>query len=146
MIAPDANLLIYANHATSPYHPASKVWLEYLFSGTDPVGIPIPSVNGFLRFMTHPGIHPRPASFKQAAEIVDSWLALPHVRILYPGERHWHLVKKLGLDIRASGNVMTDVGIAAIALEYGATIHTNDRDFARFPGLKWHNPLSPSMG
>ena len=141
MISPDANLLIYANHMTSPSHLASKMWLEDLFSGTEPVGIPIFSLNGFLRFMTHPGIHPRPASFKKAAETVDLWLALPHVRILYPGERHWNLVKKLGLDIRASGNVITDVAIAAIAVEYGAIIHTNDRDFARFPGVRWFNPL-----
>jgi toxin-antitoxin system PIN domain toxin len=141
VIAPDANLLIYANHFTSPSHEASKAWLEELFSGTDLVGLPIFSVTGFLRFMTHPGIHPRPASFRQASEIVESWLAVPNVRIIYPGERHWQIVKQLGLDIRASGNVITDVAIAALAMEYGAVVHTNDRDFARFPGLRWFNPL-----
>jgi predicted nucleic acid-binding protein len=91
--------------------------------------------------MTNTGIHPKPPSFRQVTEVIDSWLALPHVRILYPGDRHWGLLQQLGADTRASGNFITDAAIAAIAIEHGATIHTNDRDFARFPGLRWENPL-----
>ena len=143
MIAPDANLLIYASHPTSKFHIASKAWLEELLSSSETVGLPILSIYAFLRFMTNPGIHPRPATFRQATEIVDSWLALPHVRILHPGDRNWSLLKQLGVETRASGNFITDAAVAAIAMEYGAVIHTNDRDFARFPGLRWHNPLQP---
>jgi toxin-antitoxin system PIN domain toxin len=141
MIAPDANLLIYANHPTSSFHIASKAWLEELLSSSGPVGLPAPSLYAFLRFMTNTGIHPKPPSFRQVTEVIDSWLALPHVRILYPGDRHWGLLQQLGADTRASGNFITDAAIAAIAIEHGATIHTNDRDFARFPGLRWENPL-----
>ena len=143
MIAPDANLLIYANHPTSKLHKASKSWLEELLSSSEAVGLPILSIYAFLRFMTNPAIHPRPATFRQTTEIVDSWLALPHVRILHPGDRHWNLLQQLGVDTRASGNFITDVAIAAIALEHGAIVHTNDRDFARFPNLRWLNPLQP---
>ena len=142
MISPDANLLIYANHPTSLDYIASKVWLEGLLSSSEPVGIPILSVYAFLRFMTNPKVHPKPATFRHAAEVVDSWLALPHVQVLYTGDRHWSLLQQLGIDIRASGNVITDATIAAIAIEYGAIVHTNDRDFARFPGLRWTNPLA----
>jgi len=92
--------------------------------------------------MTNSKLHPKPATFHQASEIVDAWLDLPHVQILYPGDRHWGLLKELGVATRASGKFITDVAIAATALEYGAVVHTNDRDFARFPNLRWHNPLN----
>jgi len=34
-----------------------------------------------------------------------------------------------------------DAVLAAIALEHGATVCTTDREFARFAGLRWPNPL-----
>jgi len=142
MIVPDANLLIYANHPTSSFHPASKIWLETILSSSELVGLPVQSIYAFLRFMTNANVHPSPASFSEATEVVDAWLALPHVRVLYPGDRHWNLLKQLGAGTRASGKFITDVAIATIALEHGGAVHTNDRDFARFPNLRWHNPLT----
>jgi toxin-antitoxin system PIN domain toxin len=143
VIAPDANLLIYANNPATADYRASRNWLEDLLSSSEPVGIPILSLYAFLRFMTNSAIHPRPVPFRRAAEIIDEWLALPHVQVLYPGDHHWALLAALGADSRASGNVITDAAIAAIAIEYGATIHTNDHHFARFPNLRWLNPLKP---
>jgi predicted nucleic acid-binding protein len=72
---------------------------------------------------------------------MDSWLSLPQVLLLNPGDRHWVLLRGLSEQLRLSGVQVTDAAIAAIAIEYGAVIHTNDRDFARFPGLRWVNPL-----
>jgi len=141
VIAPDANLLIYAHDPVSPFHRKSLLWLQNILSSSDSFGIPVHSIYGFLRFVTNPRIASTPVSIQRATEIVDSWLNLPHVRILYPGDRHWGLLKQLGAETRASGNFITDAAIAAIAMEHGATIHTNDRDFARFPGLRWENPL-----
>ena len=92
----------------------------------------------------HVQTHPRAAiPFKQAAAVVDSWLALLHVRILYPGDRHWLIYKQLCSLIRIGGTQLADAAIAAIALEYGAVIHTNDSHFARFTGMRWYNPLQP---
>ncbi len=143
MIIPDANLLIYANSPTSAFHAASKAWLEKILSSAEPVGIPILSVYAFLRFFTNATIHPKPATFQQVAAIIDTWLALPHARMLYPGDRHWELLQQLAAQVRLQGAQTTDAAIAAIALEYGGVIHTNDRDFARFPGIRWINPLQP---
>jgi uncharacterized protein len=141
VIAPDANLLIYAYDAASPFHRASRSWVEGLLSSPEAVGLPILSIHAFLRFSTDPRIVPNPRTFGQAAEIVDSWLALAHVRILYPGDEHWLLLQRLAEQVRLRGGQITDAAIAAIAIEYGAVVHTNDRDFARFPGLRWVNPL-----
>jgi predicted nucleic acid-binding protein len=46
------------------------------------------------------------------------------------------------LDAQGSGaNLTTDAQIAAIATRHRATVHTADTDFARFPGVRWSNPL-----
>lgn len=141
MIAPDANLLIYSYNSTAPLHAESRRWMEDAFSGTETVGIPILSVHAFLRFVTHANHLNPPATFEEAAATINSWLALPHVRILYPGDQHWMHLQQLARQVRIRGPQVTDAAIAAIAMEYGAVVHTNDRDFARFPGLRWVNPL-----
>jgi toxin-antitoxin system PIN domain toxin len=142
MIAPDANLLIYAYTPQDSFHKSSRKWLEEILSGAEPVGIPIISIHAFMRVQTD--LRGRnPATFAQAAAAVDSWLELPHVHVLYPGDRHWVLFQQLCSHVKIRGTQLTDAVIAAIAQEYGATVHTNDRDFARFPGVRWHNPLQP---
>jgi len=42
---------------------------------------------------------------------------------------------------RARGNLIHDAWLAAIAIEQGSTLFTTDRDFAKFPGLRWRHPL-----
>jgi predicted nucleic acid-binding protein len=42
---------------------------------------------------------------------------------------------------RASGRLTTDAHLAAMAIETQAELHSNDADLARFPGLRWVNPL-----
>ncbi len=142
MILPDANLLIYAYAPSDPDHKKSRVWLEDILSGLAPVGIPMLSIYAFLRVVTDPkGINA--LSFQRAAEIVDSWLEPAHVRILYPGDQHWFILCDLADQVRLAGRQITDAAIAAIALEYGATVYSNDPHFARFPNVRWINPLKP---
>jgi hypothetical protein len=141
MIAPDANLLIYAYSPADRFHAAAREWMQNIFSSTHPVGIPILSIHAFLRVVTHPRVPSGPISFQRAAEIINSWLVLPNVCILYPGDRHWFILQQLSEEMGLTGALVTDAALASIAIEHGATIHTNDRDFVRFPDLRWHNPL-----
>src|SRR4051812_42462570 len=107
MIAPDANLLIYAYTPQDTFHKASRRWLEDIFSGAEPVGIPIISIHAFMRVQTD--LRGRnPVTFAQAASVVDSWLALPHVQALYPGDRHWIHFKQLCSQVKISGTQLTD--------------------------------------
>ena len=46
------------------------------------------------------------------------------------------------VDGEAQGPLVMDAHLAAPAIEHGATLCTKDRDFARFPGLRFRNPLS----
>jgi toxin-antitoxin system PIN domain toxin len=141
MIAPDANLLIYAYTPGSPYHAASLAWWEAALSGEEPVGIPLLSIYAFLRIVTNPNLPRGSVGIETALAAVDSWVALSHVRLLVPAERHWILLRNLANQVSLRGTQVNDATIAAVAIEYGATIYTNDRDFARFPGLRWTNPL-----
>jgi toxin-antitoxin system PIN domain toxin len=142
MIAPDANLLIYAHDPASPFHVASRDWLEQVLSASEPVGFPILALYGFLRFVTNAGLASRPLSFQQACAVINSWLDQQHTSSLHPGQRHWDILQKLSNEAPLRGNLITDAAIVAIAEEHGATIYSHDRDFARFPGLRWLDPLA----
>jgi len=77
-------------------------------------------------------------------QIVDGWLARRAVRLIAPGNSHWKLLKEMLTAGRVQGPIVTDAQLAAITIEYGGVLYTNDRDFARFPGLRWANPLAGS--
>lgn len=144
MIVLDANLLLYAYDAESVQHRQSRAFLEQIFSAPDPVGLPLQSISAFLRIMTHQNLRGSRFSLEEAVEIVEEWLSLPQVRLLVAGERHWQIFQRMLLEGHASGRLVTDAQIAAITIEYGGELLTNDRDFARFPGLRWRNPLLKS--
>ena len=144
MIVLDVNLLIYAYDTTCNEHRKARAWVEGAFLGDEPVGLPWQNISAFLRILTYPEISGERFSMKQAAGIVDEWLALPHVRTLVPGEGHWMLFQEMLTKGDVRGKLTSDAALAALTVEYGGVLYTNDRDFARFPGLRWVNPLLES--
>lgn len=74
---------------------------------------------------------------------MDRSLDQTNVRALGPGERHWSLFRQMLTEGQASRDLTTDAHLAALTLECGGILHTTDRDFARFPSLRWKNPLAP---
>lgn len=142
MILPDANLLLYAYHPRAAQHEASKSWLEATLSASEIVRIAWSTLWAFLRISTNPMVFERPLSMTEATAAVSSWLARPNTGILDPGERHWEILQRLLEQAQCSGPLVTDAVLAALAIEHGATLYTTDRDFSRFPGLAWTNPLS----
>jgi toxin-antitoxin system PIN domain toxin len=141
MIVLDVNLLIYAYDTTCPDHSAARAWIEEIFSGIEPIGIPWQTLSAFLRVLTYPGTLGERFTMKHALSIVDGWLELPQIRALSPGERHWDLFRELLLKADVRGKLTSDAALAALAIEYGGVLYSADRDFARFPGLRWVNPL-----
>jgi toxin-antitoxin system PIN domain toxin len=143
VILVDANLLLYAYHPRAEQHERSRTWLESVLSGPDPVCFAWLTLWAFLRIATSPRVFERPLSSSEAEAAISSWLEQPIASILDPGERHWDILRDVVRESQASGPLIMDAVLAAIALEHGATICTTDRDFARFSGLKWMNPLVP---
>ena len=141
MILPDANLLLYAYHPRAEQHEASRAWLEDALSGADLVGFPWLVLWAFVRISTNSRVFRQPLSAGEVTEVVSSWLGRPNVELLAPGERHWQILGRLLEEGQVAGPLVTDAALAALAIEHGATLYTTDRDFSRFPGLKWKNPI-----
>ena len=145
MIFVDANLLLYAYHTRAPEHARSRAWLEAALSGPERVGFAWLTLWAFLRIATNPRVFDRPLSVTEAESAVSSWLAQPAAIILEPEERHWEILRGLMRDGQTAGPLVMDAVVASIAIEHGATLYTTDRDFSRFIGLKWLNPLAAAQ-
>ncbi|MCA9796696.1 MAG: type II toxin-antitoxin system VapC family toxin [Candidatus Eremiobacteraeota bacterium] len=138
----DANLLLYAYDSTNPHHPQAREQLEQLLSRDEPVWLCWPVVLAFVRIATNPRLLTQPLEPDEAFAIVDSWLARTNVAWVGPGPGHWAILKRLIKEGQARGPLVSDAHLAALALEHGATLLSTDRDFARFPGLNYTNPLT----
>lgn len=140
MLIVDTNVLVYAVNADARQHAASYTWLsEQLRSGTEVIGMPWMSLLGFVRICTHARILGRPITAEQAMALVNAWISHPRVVTPEPSVRHAALLAGLLAEAGAAGNLTNDAHLAALALEYGATMVTFDRDFARF-GVRVHVP------
>lgn len=141
MIVIDANLLIYSYNVATSFHPVARQWLGEAFSDEERVGIPFQSILAFIRVSTNMNLPGTRSTMAASLATVDSWLALANVRVLNPGSEHWRIFEELCLAAGATGDLATDAHIAALAIENDAMLCSVDRDFARFPGLQWRNPL-----
>ena len=137
----DANILLYAYNKASEPHERARRWLEEALTGSAPVAFCWPTLLAFLRITTNPRAVSRPLQIAQARAIIDSWLAVPIATLVLPTERHWEILARLLTAGQASGPLVSDAHLAALAIEHGATLITNDRDFARFPDLRVEYPL-----
>lgn len=137
----DLNLLIYAVNENAPLHEKARSWLEKAFSDDDPVGLPWVVILGFLRVMTNGRIMPNPLPQPAALEMVEDWLSQSVVDIVSPSEKHWDIFRRIIEPLGTAGNLTTDAHIAALSIEYGATLYSTDNDFSRFQFVKWVNPL-----
>ena len=141
MILIDANLLVYAHVSSLPQHPAAVSWLDAQLKANAIVGIPWQSLLSFARLVTNPRIFERPLPIQSAWQQVEHWLDCPVVRIPVSGDRYREILGNL---IRTSvdrANLIPDAQLAALAIENGFVLYSTDRDFTRFPGLQWQDPL-----
>ena len=141
MIIPDANLILYAYDSESPFHQEAVRWWSSLLSNQTPVGLCSVVIFAFMRLSTHSRVFSNPLTMQEAKKLITSWIKRPNVRLLVPGSNHIESVCSLLEQAGTAGNLVTDAQIAALAMEYGATIHTADTDFARFTKVEWKNPL-----
>lgn len=141
MILVDTNLLLYAKVAGLPNHLRAAQWLEQAFASATRVGLPWHSLLGFLRISTNARAFARPLAMEQAWEQVEEWLSLRGVWIPEPTERHASVLGELLSSGNATGNLVPDAHLAALAVEHGLELCSTDADFARFPGVRWRNPL-----
>jgi len=138
----DVNVLVNAYREDAPHHDPCRAALEEAISSPAAFGLSSVVLSGFLRVVTHRRVFKTPTSLADAIEFAEVLLARPQATVIRPGARHWSIFTELCLDARATGNLIPDAYLAAIAIESGCEFVTTDRDFARFPGLTWTDPLS----
>ena len=135
-------MLVYAFHEGAPDHERYRAWLEATIASDEPVGVSELVLSGFVRVATHPRIFSPPAPIDQALAFASALRTQPNAVILTPGPRHWEIFERLCLAAGAKGNLVADAYLAALAIEAGSEWITTDRDFSRFPGLRWRHPLA----
>jgi len=137
----DANLLVYANDADSPHHSEARSWFEDTINAPARVGLPWPTLLAFVRLLGNPRITRRPIPLEQTWSRVRQWLLRPNVWVPGATDRHESVMSGL-LDGESRADLVNDAHLAALAIEHGLTVCSADRDFARFPGVRWENPLA----
>jgi len=142
LIAIDTNILVYARRAETPYHEKARSLIEKLANGVEPWALPWPCVYEFLRVVTHARVFDPPTDLDAALEDLESLLGAPALALLGEGPAHAGFLRQMVASGRTTGNLIHDAHIAALVIEHGAReLWTTDRDFARFPGLRIHNPF-----
>lgn len=137
----DVNVLLYAFRDAAPDHAKYRAWLESAISADEPLGISELVLSSFVRIATHPRVFDPPASVDEALAFTAALRSAPNAVTVAPGPRHWSLFEQLCRTGGARGNLVADAYLAALAVESGCELVTTDRDFARFPGLRWKHPL-----
>lgn len=140
MILPDVNVLVHAFRSDSPAHLACRTWLDGVVNGEARYGMAPQVLSGVLRVVTHPKVFARPSPLAEALAFCEVLLAPPHCLTVQPGEGHWAIFSRLCREADARGNLVPDAWFAALAIEAGCEWVTLDRDYARFPGLRWRVP------
>jgi toxin-antitoxin system PIN domain toxin len=144
MILPDVNVLIYAFRKDVPEHGLCRRWLDGVIDSEANFGISPLTLSAVVRITTHRRTYKTPSTLNDAFGFCEDLLDQPHCRLVEPGERHWDIFQRLCIETDTRGPSVTDAWFAALASEWGCDWITLDRDFARFPGLKWQVPKAPA--
>jgi toxin-antitoxin system PIN domain toxin len=137
----DVTVLVYAFRADAPGHAAHRAWVEKLVGSDEAYAVSDHVLAGFLRVVTHPRVFHPPTPLKPALAFAHAFRERTNAVPLAPGARHWSIFTRLCREAEARGNLVPDAWLAALAIESGCEFVTTDRDYARFPGLRWRHPL-----
>ncbi len=141
----DTNVLVYATHTASPFHPRARALVEHLVAGPALAYLLWPIITGYLRIVTHPTILGTPLTTAEATSNVEAMLAPSHIRVAGEGDGFWRSFQSVAADVKPRGNLIPDAHLVALMREHGvSTIWSNDRDFRKFRGIRVKDPFSGS--
>jgi toxin-antitoxin system PIN domain toxin len=140
MLLSDVNVLVYAFRAGSDHHEDCRDLLMRCVNGDEAYGMASLVLSGFVRIVTHPRVFEVPDPIGAALAFANALRAPDHCVPVEPGARHWEIFERLCREANARGNLVPDAYLAALAIESGCEWITTDRDYARFPDLRWRQP------
>jgi toxin-antitoxin system PIN domain toxin len=136
----DVNVVLAAHRADHPDYPVASNWLSGLISSGERFGVPWLVLWSFLRLATNRRIFPVPTPMDDALAFITALRSQSQHLAVDAGPRHLEVLTKVCTDGQASGDLVPDATLAALAIEHGCEVVSFDRDFARFPGLRWSSP------
>jgi len=145
MILPDVNVLIYAFRKDTSHHVVCRPWLAAVVASDARFGLSPVVLSAVVRITTNPRTFTAPSTIEEAVGFCQDLFGQPHCQIVDPGERHWDIFERLCIETHTRGSRVTDAWFAALAIEWGCEWITLDRDYARFPGLRWQVPTAGSV-
>lgn len=141
MMLPDVNVLIYAFRSDTTHHQTCRAWLERVVVSPTSFGIAPLTLAAVVRITTNARIFRTASPLTEAFAFCDNLLGQPHCQVIEPGERHFSIFRQLCTETKTRGPRVSDAWFAALAIEWGCDWITFDRDYARFPGLRWQLPM-----
>lgn len=143
MILLDVNVLVYAHRPESSPVTGVTEWLESALSSGESVAVWDVILASAYRILTHPKFFSIHENRELAAEEVLDFLSFVRDNsiVVSPGPKYWPMFLRIVKSTNATGNMVTDAGIAVLAIERNCRLATFDRDFERFPGLNWFRPI-----
>ena len=139
MQMPDVNVLVDAWHVDSAFHGRASDWLHNAVTSPTPLGLSDQVLSGAIRILTNRRIPGMAWPIEDVLDVVGALISSPGTRIVRPGRRHWTSFTELCRHLGASGNLIPDCYLAALAMENKATFVSRDRFFASVPGLTWND-------
>jgi toxin-antitoxin system PIN domain toxin len=140
LILPDVNVLVNAFRGDASDHALCRSWLDGVVNGESRYGMSTQVLSAVVRVTTHPKVFKQPSPLDEALRFGEVLLGQPHCVVVQPGDAHWGIFMRLCREADVRGNLVPDAWFAAMAIEAGCDWVTLDRDYARFPGLKWRLP------
>lgn len=141
MVLIDVNVLVYAHRRDCLNHNAYRRWLEDCINSDQAYGMSDLVLSAFLQIVTHPRIFKLPTRLEDALRFASEVRNPSNCVAVTPGARNWEIFTRLCRAAGVKGNLVPDAYLAALAIESGSEWITTDRDYSRFPGLRWRHPL-----
>ena len=136
MLLLDVNVVIAAHRVDHAQHAVARPWFDDLVDAPEPFSVPTVVWQSFLRLVTNRRVLERPTRMIDAFAFLDAVCAQPNHVLLAPGPQHFELLRSVCETADATGDLVPDAVLAAIALEHGAVVASFDRDFARFTAIE----------
>jgi toxin-antitoxin system PIN domain toxin len=140
VILADVNVYLGAYRLDSPFHQKCRSWLEQAIASESAFGVSPQVLSAVVRIATNRRAFDPPSKTGDAIGYCEDILRQPHCVVVQPGERHWSIFARLCRIPGIKADLVTDAWFAALAIEHGCEWITLDRDFNRFPGLRWRTP------
>lgn len=140
MTLADVNVLLAAFRSDHVHHKRCLAWLQAEVNGGARFGVAPNVLSSVIRIATNARVFVKPSAPREALNFAETLLNAPDAVVVQPGPRHWPIFADLIRTTAAKGDLVADAWFAALAMEWGCTWVTLDRDYARFKQLAVREP------